>query len=46
MLQKDFIAHALYIAVEIVKVTLWQNRSVLEAGKTRKSQSLEKDAKS
>lgn len=35
--------HVLSIIIKIVKVTLWQNKSVLEAGKTRKSQSSEKD---
>lgn len=43
MLLRDTIAHALLLAAEIVYVIPWQNRSIVQKGITRKSQSLKKD---
>ena len=36
-------AYALFVVSEIVKVTLQQNGSVLEAGRTRKNRSSKRD---
>ena len=46
MFQRDFIAYALFVVFEIVRVTFQQNRLVLKSGKIRKSQSSKKDTDS
>lgn len=44
-LQRDFMMYALFIMAKIVKITLWQNKLVFEAGRIKESQSLKKNIK-